>query len=314
MKKKGFTLIELLVVIAIIALLMAILVPALAKARMMAHRLLCTTNLRGIGSAMAVYAGEEEEEYPRSGGVVDGESCVWSTNGYIVQWWGHPTFVKEEDAFNDRTATITSSFWLLVKYNFVTARQFHCRGDEGSTIFGVKKAGGPPGVKLSWLWDFGSMPSLGAGGVKKGLWPGECVSYSYHMPFNLGDTVTPGFPISEYSKENSPLCADRNPHLDSLAPSDLDATANSLSHQEEGQNVVYKDISVRFEGTPNVGLGVPGTNELDNIWTYGGDPDLGGGAVDGVIPMQVGQGWPEGETFSNDAYLVNEVQTGTLTP
>ena len=314
MKTKGFTLIELLVVIAIIALLMAILVPALAKARMMAYRLLCTTNLRGIGTAMAVYAGGEDEEYPRSGGNKSTtgatETCQWSPDGYITVWWGMPT-MTEADAFDGipRYATITSSFFLLVKYGFVTAKLFHCRGDEGSTIFGAKKAGGPPGISLSWLWDFGSMPS---GGV--GLWPGECVSYSYHMPFNQGDAVTPGFPISEYSKENSPLCADRNPHLDSLAPDGLEAAVNSLSHEGEGQNVVYKDLSVRFEETPNVGIGVPGSDELDNIWTYGGDPLLGGGAVDGTIPMQVGDGWPEGDMFSNDAYLVNEVQTGTLIP
>ena len=144
-----------------------------------------------------------------------------------------------------------------------------------------------------------------------GLWPGECVSYSYHMPFNQGDTVTPGFPISEYSKEDSPLCADRNPHLDSLAPSGLGATANSLSHEDEGQNVVYKDLHVRFEETPNVGIGVPGTDLLDNIWTFGGVALDGGGDAVGTIPTGVGDGWPVGETFSNDAYLVNEIQTGT---
>ncbi|MHC4337845.1 MAG: type II secretion system protein [Planctomycetota bacterium] len=318
MKKKGFTLIELLVVIAIIALLMAILVPALARARQMAYRLLCTTNLRGIGSAMAVYASGEEEEYPRSGGNMntagDPETCQWSPNGYITLWFGPPTFVTEADAFDGipRYATVSSSLFLLVKYDFVTVKLFHCRGDEGSTIFRVREAGGPPGISLSWLWDFGTMPSPGSGGTTVGLWPGECVSYSYQMPFNQGDNITPGFPISEYSKENMPLCADRNPHLNSLTPGGLDAAANSLSHEEEGQNVVYKDLSVRFEKTPNVGIGVPGKDELDNIWTYGGDLDLGGCDEVGAIPMQVGEGWPVGEMFSNDAYLVNEVQTGTL--
>jgi prepilin-type N-terminal cleavage/methylation domain-containing protein len=318
MKKKGFTLIELLVVIAIIALLMAILVPALARARQMAYRLLCTTNLRGIGSAMAVYASGEEDEYPRSGGVVVSgagvaETCTWSTNGYITLWYGPPAFVGEEDAFNDRMATVSSSLFLLVKYGFVTSKLFYCRGDEGATIFSVRKAGGPPGISLSWVWDFGSQPSPGPGGTMVGLWPGECVSYSYHMPFNQGDTVTAGFPLSEYSKESMPLGADRNPHLDSLAPpGGLAENANSLSHEEEGQNVVYKDLSVRFEETPNVGIGVPGSDTLDNIWTYGGVDVDGGGDELGTIPLQVGEGWPVGLTFSNDAYLVNEVQTGLL--
>ena len=303
MKRKGITLIDLLVVIVVTTLFVAVLTPGLNRSRQTAVRLLCATNLRGIGAAMAVYASDEDEEYPRSGGVVNGDSCYWSTAGFITIWWGSST-MTEEDAFNDRTATITSSFWLLVKYGYVGAKQFHCRGDKGATIFNVREAGGPPGISLSWLWDFGWKPSPGPGGTMIGLWPGECVSYSYHMPFNQGDTVTPGFPISQASRQDSPVCADRNPFLDAYAVSP-DIAANTLAHWGRGQNVLYKGGHVVFESTPRVGL-----NE-DNIWTYGGDPALGGGDPNGTPPTNVGDGWPVGYYFSNDAYLVNELQTGT---
>ncbi|MFM7806517.1 MAG: type II secretion system protein, partial [Planctomycetota bacterium] len=55
MSRKGFTIIELLVVVAIIGLLVAILLPAIGKARESAQTTQSMSNLRNIGSAAAVY-------------------------------------------------------------------------------------------------------------------------------------------------------------------------------------------------------------------------------------------------------------------
>jgi prepilin-type N-terminal cleavage/methylation domain-containing protein/prepilin-type processing-associated H-X9-DG protein len=65
-KRQGFTLIELLVVIAIIAILAAILLPALARAREAARRASCQNNLKQWGITYKMYAGESRGVFPPS--------------------------------------------------------------------------------------------------------------------------------------------------------------------------------------------------------------------------------------------------------
>jgi prepilin-type N-terminal cleavage/methylation domain-containing protein/prepilin-type processing-associated H-X9-DG protein len=64
-KLHGFTLIELLVVISIIALLMAVMLPALNKARKLSKRSVCSSNLRQIGIIQQLYANEFRQWMPK---------------------------------------------------------------------------------------------------------------------------------------------------------------------------------------------------------------------------------------------------------
>ena len=64
--RSGFTLIELLVVIAVIALLMAILLPALGRAREQGKSTRCLSNLKQIGIAMHAYGADFNYLLPRA--------------------------------------------------------------------------------------------------------------------------------------------------------------------------------------------------------------------------------------------------------
>jgi len=62
--KSGFTLVELLVVIAIIAILAALLLPALARAKQQALATQCLNNYKQIGVATLLYLGDSADRYP----------------------------------------------------------------------------------------------------------------------------------------------------------------------------------------------------------------------------------------------------------
>jgi prepilin-type N-terminal cleavage/methylation domain-containing protein len=94
----GFTLIELLVVIAIIAILAAMLLPALSRAKERAVRIQCASNLKQWGVAVMMYAGENKEMFPDNAG---GTGWAWMDPALNVSFY--PSYLYPNRA-NSTTA------------------------------------------------------------------------------------------------------------------------------------------------------------------------------------------------------------------
>jgi len=283
----------LLVVIAIIAMLLAILMPALSKVRQLAQRIMCSTNLSGIGKAMLTYATDDKyESFPISGSPgaywdkgtgLQAGTCSWDwRNPKAFPETGQPPF----------KATVSSCLYLLIKYADVSANQFVCPGSDQKK-FEVKNydlGTDYSGDTSTDVWDFGKKNAPGGENPKaigtRGK--GHC-SYSYEMPMIfIGATAISGSGVSfqptnhhasSTSNPSKAVLADRNPYWQ--YPSDSKTTAllylwdatnnrvvpssipkgNSTYHQTDGENVLFVDNHAHFEKSANCGV------ESDNIYT-----------------------------------------------
>jgi len=83
-KERGFTLIELLVVISIIALLVALLLPALQHARGTARSLMCLTRLKQIGLAIEMYRADHRSFYPYANRWTDEHGNSLNNRGHFL--------------------------------------------------------------------------------------------------------------------------------------------------------------------------------------------------------------------------------------
>jgi len=83
-RQNGFTLIELLVVIAIIAMLAALLLPAMSSARETARTAACASNMRQVAMACRLYAQDNDSKFPDNVNATAVPTCDYASDPYPV--------------------------------------------------------------------------------------------------------------------------------------------------------------------------------------------------------------------------------------